>query len=54
MPTPAELARVPLTPEWYLGRLLRALEARTAPMLVWEEYYQGLQPLARARPSGSR
>ena len=36
------------TPPWWLLRLLRRLEARAPRLRVWEDYYEGKQPLAFA------
>lgn len=38
----------PLTPEWWLLRLLHRLEARTPRLREWERYFEGQQPLAFA------
>jgi hypothetical protein len=36
------------SPEWWALRLLRRLEARSYDMRVWDDYYEGRQPLAFA------
>jgi hypothetical protein len=36
------------SPQWWLLRLLRQLEARQARLRLWNDYYEGRQPLAFA------
>jgi hypothetical protein len=38
----------PETPEWWACRLLRQVEARAPGLKVWDDYYEGKQPLAFA------
>lgn len=38
----------PGTPEWWLARLIGKLDARAAQMKKWNDYYDGIQPLAFA------
>lgn len=40
--------RAPATPAWWVDRLLRKLDERSAQIVRWDEYYRGIQPLAFA------
>lgn len=47
--TPAYFKDVgPGSPAWYLTRLLAKLDVRSQQMMVWDNYYSGVQPLAFA------
>ena len=47
-PPPSITPFPPESPEWWLTRLLQQLEGRAPSMRIWDDYYEGKQPLAFA------